>query len=284
MMNDIQAKIRSLARQLLESNQVKYFIGWGETRFPGKAAPKFIFKAQDADSLVFNEHCHSALAHYLLDDKFTKEKIGLCVRGCDSRGVSRIIKDKQFLRENVYLVGIPCPGMKDNSGKTIAKCEKCTHPNPDVYDTLLGEAIAPKEADRFGDVRKIEALPSGEKFKFWAKEYEKCIRCYACRNVCPACNCDSCYTDQYRTGWQGKTVNCAENQIYGMTRNYHIADRCVECGACEEVCPMGIPLMLLNRKLIKDINEMFGDYEGGLDPDAPNALGTYLKEDLDEFM
>jgi ferredoxin len=283
-MNDIQTKIRNTARQLLESGQVKYFIGWGETRFPGEAAPKFVFKAQAADSLIFNENCHNALAHYLLDDKFTQEKIGLCVRGCDARAVNRIIKDKQFPRENVYLVGIPCPGMKNQSGNTLDKCDKCTHPTPVVYDTLLGEVLDIKKVDRFKDVREIEALTPDEKYKFWAKEYEKCIRCYACRNVCPACNCDNCYTDQYRVGWQGKTVNLVENQIFGMTRAYHIADRCIECNACEEACPVDMPLMLLNRKLIKDINEMFGDYEGGLDSEGKNALGTYLKEDLDEFM
>ena len=283
-MNDIQEKIRQTAKQLLESGEINYFIGWGETRFPGKTMPKFIFQTQDTDKLVFNEYCRNALASYLLDDKYPTAKIGLCVRGCDSRAVNRLINDKQIARESLHLVGIPCLGMKESTGEVCSKCEKCTHPTPVTYDVILGEEQGTKEVDRFADVRQLESFTSEERYAFWVKEYDKCIRCYACRNICPACSCAECYVDQYRTGWQGKQTNRIENQIYGMTRAFHVGDRCVECGACEEACPMDIPLMLLNRKLIKDISEMFGDYESGLKSEGAPALGTYLKEDLDEFM
>ena len=63
-----------------------------------------------------------------------------------------------------------------------------------------------------------------------------------------------------------------------------MGDRCVECGECERVCPMDLPLMLQNRKMLKDINELFGDYECGLSDDRAPILGEYDLSDRDEYM
>lgn len=283
-MEHIEKKLRETAARLLGSGEIRYFIGWGATRFPDRTTPLFISSPSEAEKLVFNEHCCNTLAKYLLDDRFPLGRIGLCVRGCDSRAVNRLLKDQQIRRENIYLVGIPCSGMREN-GKTLDKCRKCMHPNPVIYDELLGSPVEERPIpDRFEDVEAMENLSAAERYAYWKKEFTRCIRCYACRNVCPACNCVECYVDQYRTGWQGKQNNCAANQNYGLTRAFHVGDRCIECGECERVCPMHLPLMKLNRKLVKDINEMFGDFEGGMDDTAPNALGTFLKDDMDQFM
>jgi hypothetical protein len=47
---------------------------------------------------------------------------------------------------------------------------------------------------------------------------------------------------------------------------------------------MEISLMKLNRKLVKDVEELFGGEEAGLSAEAAHALGSYRKEDLEEFM
>lgn len=283
-MSEIQTALRGRVKELLETGGVKYFIGWGETRFPGKTAPKFVFRPEEAESLVFNENCLNALAQYILDDRYPEGKIGLCVRGCDSRAVNRILADKQAQRENLYLIGIPCPGMVEN-GNPAEKCALCAHRNPVVFDEMIGQSVPePQIADRFAEVAEMERLSPEEKRAYWGNVYDKCIRCYACRNVCPACNCVECYADQYRTGWQGKANNREENRIFGLTRAFHVSDRCVECGECQRVCPMGLPLMKLNRKLVKDTRDLFGTAESGLEAESKHALGTFLKEDVEEFM
>ena len=150
---------------------------------------------------------------------------------------------------------------------------------------MLGDPVPEQEPEgRFAEVEKIEAMSADERYQYWAEAYDKCIRCYACRNVCPACNCRECFVDQYRVGWQGKQNNRAENQIYGLTRAYHIGDRCIECGECERVCPVDLPLMALNRKLIKDEIELFGDYEAGMDTETKPPMGTYQVDDHEEYM
>jgi formate dehydrogenase subunit beta len=257
-MSDLTAKMRETAKKLFEKGEVVYVIGWEKGRFPYQSPPAFITSAEDCDRLIWDEFCLAGTAKYLLDDKYPEGKIGLFVRGCDSRAVNRLLQDNQIKRENVYLIGIPCAGMKDpDTGETAKKCRECTHPNPVVFDELIGEKVPESDKpERFDAVNELEKKSPDEKYEYWAKQFDKCIRCYACRNACPACNCRECYVDQYRVGWQGKQNNRAENQVFGLTRAFHISDRCIECGECERVCPMGLPLMELNRKLIKDLNEL----------------------------
>lgn len=42
--------------------------------------------------------------------------------------------------------------------------------------------------------------------------------------------------------------------------------------------------MRQTRKMLKDINDLFGDYECGMPNDSKPVLGEYKLEDPDEFM
>lgn len=277
-MSDIQNELRKIAKRLLDDKTVEVVIGWENTRDPDKTRVAFITRPEDADRLVFDARCVNTTAKYLLDDRYTAAKRALLVRGCDARAVQRMITDKQVARESVYLVGIPCPGTN------MPVCDTCAHRNPLLYDELAGEPVAESTAGRrFEAVEALEKLDDKARADFWTAKYDACIRCYACRNVCPACSCKECYADQYRTGWQGKQFNCAESRNYGLTRAFHVGDRCIECGQCELVCPMHLPLMLQTRKILKDINALFGETECGLPDERPNILGSFDLSDADDF-
>lgn len=277
-MNDAQELLRQSARRLLESGGVSLVIGWESARGGERTRPAFIRSPEEADRLVWNRHCVNSTAKYLLNYRFAAEKTAVCARGCDTRAINRMIADKQLGREQIYIIGLPCPGMEN------AACLRCRHRNPLVYDELIGSPAEEQDpGGRFAGVEELEALPVQERRRFWQEQFSRCIRCYACRNVCPACSCRECYADQYRTGWQGKQMNAEENRVYGLTRAYHVGDRCIECGECERVCPMGIPVMLQTGKILRDINAIYGSCECGLSSEEIPVLGSYELSDLDEF-
>ena len=47
---------------------------------------------------------------------------------------------------------------------------------------------------------------------------------------------------------------------------------------------MNLPLMLINRKLIKDMNDLFGEFESGMDTNNADVLRNYKLDDVEEFM
>lgn len=284
-MADTQEQIRTRARQLLEDGTIAAFVGWEAGRFDKQTTPLVCLTPDDTDRLVFNEYCVNNLAKYVLDLK-QRGKIGLCVRGCDSRAINRMVQDNQFARDDVYLIGLPCPQMKDRKTDAVLnKCTYCQHRNPVTSDELIGEQVVETPpADRFEQATLIEGMSGQARQDFFNRAWEKCIRCYACRDVCPCCTCRTCFVDQRRVGWLGKQNNLTENRFYGLIRAFHISDRCIECGECERVCPMDLPLMSLNRELVKDMNELFGEYESGMTTENPDVLRTYDLNDLEEFM
>lgn len=278
-MSNVQDQIRDRVRALLADGTVSYVIGWGAVRFEDKTMPIFVTKPEDAEKLVWNKYCINGTAKYLLDDRYPDGKIGILARGCDTRAINRMIKDKQVVRENLYIIGLPCDG-KENK-----VCEGCQHKNPLVYDEIIGELVEEKKnPDRFKEIIEFEALTPDERYEYWAVQYDKCIHCYACRNACPACSCKECYADQAREAWDGKQNNRNSNQVYGLTRVYHVGDRCIECGECERVCPMGLPIMRQTKKMLKDIEDLFGEYECGLTAEDEHVLGEFDLSDRDEYM
>jgi formate dehydrogenase (coenzyme F420) beta subunit len=287
----INEQIRDYAKKMLEGGEVKQFIGFEKGRLPFHSTPVFITKPGQVERLIWDDYCIANLSKYLVSFSHEEGKTALVVKGCDSRGIVRLIQDHQLQREKLVLIGIPCQGMKDslrffsNGENSLMapgeKCQSCTHPNPVLYDILIGEEVKPMNKDRFKKTEEIENLDINERYLYWSREFAHCIRCYACRNVCPACSCLSCYLDQHRVEWHGKDP--AENASYLLTRAIHVAGRCIECGECARVCPAGVSVMELNKKLIKDINELFGEQDAGVDFSGTHPLCQYHTDDPDDF-
>ena len=131
-------------------------------------------------------------------------------------------------------------------------------------------------------VKKLEAMSANERYAFWKDQLSNCIRCNACRNVCPACTCTKCVFDNDNSGIASKANSDSfEEKMFHIIRAFHVAGRCTDCGECSRVCPQHIPLHLLNRKFISDIDRLYGAYQAGEDTDSKGPLTDYSKQDVD---
>ena len=139
-----------------------------------------------------------------------------------------------------------------------------------------------RDVNRFEEVEKLEAMTADERFAFWKEQLQKCIRCNACRNVCPACSCIKCVFDNPASGISAKANDSEfEEKLFHIIRAFHVAGRCTDCGECSRVCPQNIPLHLLNRKFIKDIDGLYGEYQAGETDEGKTPLTSYTEGDAE---
>ncbi len=301
-MIEITKKIQEIATRLLSDGEVDIFIAWEKGPFAYQTKPYLAHTVEDVDKIVFDEYSVHNIANLLLKFRDGDQKIGIVAKGCDSRGIVRLLEDNQFTRERLYIVGLGCPGVKDplkamhnNSGfrknpvenELADKCYDCIQPNAVIYDEFIGEEQEARGTDeRFARVDEIENMSPDERYEFFADIFSACIRCYACRQVCVACNCRVCIFDETKPQWVGRETSLSDNMMYHMIKALHMSGRCIECGECERVCPVNIPLMTINKKLIKDISTFYGPYDAGLEyvPGRKPPLSVYDEQDRDDFL
>ncbi len=159
----------------------------------------------------------------------------------------------------------------------VCKSKKCV-----AYDELIGENGDVIDSNRFDEVERLEKMTEDERFAFWQNELSRCIRCNACRDVCPACTCEKCVFDNPASGIENKAAaDSFEEKMFHIIRAFHVAGRCTDCGECSRVCPQNIPLHLLNRKFIKDMNEYYGEYQAGEEVGTAAPLVNYKLDDVE---
>ena len=274
-MSDITTAIRQKARELFESKQVDCVIGY-EAGPRGRARPAFIYDPAEADRLIFDATCVHNLVNYLHDKKKPRKRgeqpprVAVVAKPCDSRAVNVLLAERQIERERVYVIGVACdlPEGSKALGKAVpTRCTHCTDRVPVVYDVLLGEPPSPSQGESrgegdFADLARIEALSHPERLALWLREFDRCIRCYACRQVCPGCYCTTCMFERDDGLWVDAGIEVPQKHIFHLGRALHLAGRCVECNECERVCPMGLPLSLLNRLLTREVEALYGHRAG----------------------
>ncbi|MBE9569778.1 MAG: 4Fe-4S dicluster domain-containing protein [Proteobacteria bacterium] len=314
-MTEVTKKIREVARKLLQKKKVDLVIGFEQGTLPLRATPCFVRREEEVDRLVWDSFCENNLAKYLAK---MAGKVAIVAKGCDVRAAVELIKENQISREHVVIIGIPCQGMVDRrlveaelQGREILEvgekdnelifkggdfketldrdkflyhsCKTCTHRNPVIYDVLVGDPVPELSTDPYQDVEQFEDQSAEERWEYFSREFGNCIRCYACRNACPLCYCHECFVDCSQPQWFGKTTDLSDTAMFHLMRAFHLAGRCVECGACERACPMGVDIRKLNRKLSKDVKDLFA-YQAGISLEQVTPLATFKPDDNEEFI
>ncbi|MCI0496875.1 MAG: 4Fe-4S dicluster domain-containing protein [Thermoplasmata archaeon] len=301
-----EAQVRDIARRWLASGEVRYVIGYAAGR-GNVARAAFVRRAGDADRLIWNPTCVNNLTLFLREEMLRKlakgEKpdprpIGIVVKPCDSKTVVELVKEHIVDPARVRVIGLTCEGVCDPkklvgtevgphavTADTIAdKCTVCRLHNPLMADEVVGDEVPETVEDDYSDVAEIEAMSPEERWAYWERQLSRCVRCYGCREVCPLCYCAECVFDRekpYR--WNERTVQLPENLWYHAVRAMHLAGRCIDCGECERVCPMDIPIRKLNRYLEKKAKERYGVEAGRSAEDAP-TFGSCDVDDPEEFI
>ena len=273
-------QLRKRAKELLASKEVVMVLGYRAGRRPGAATPAFVTRPEDADILIFDDRCGTNLAAYLPRVKH-RGRIAVVAKGCDSRSIVSLLKEKQLDRDQLMILGVGCEGVKED-GRLSDSCTTCAHPNPVLCDEMVGEKVAEREPTS-DPLAGFEKLTADQRWQALMDDVSRCIRCYACRQVCPNCYCPTCFVDTNSPQWVGKTTAGSDNMMFHLMRAMHMAGRCVECGSCSRGCPMDIDLMKFNRKVARVVKERFGAV-AGLNPDEPPALAAFDPGDKQEFI
>jgi formate dehydrogenase (coenzyme F420) beta subunit len=300
---------------LSELPKLDLVLGWEQGHDALHATPLFISRPEDVDRLITGPLCVHNLSGHLpyMKDK----KVGIIVKGCDSRAVIQLLQEKLIDRDNITVFGLTCSGVIDivkvrrRFGKlgqvgsarvegntllvkirdtgysvpfsevTLNKCENCRFPNALIFDHFIG---SPELRDYsvkpvISSLDEFEKFSMEQRFAFWKREMSRCIRCYACRSACPMCVCRShCIATSRDPHWLSQENSPAENWMFQMIHVMHLSGRCISCGECERACPMGIPLMFLRQKMNNEVKAVF-NYEAGIDPQASPPLMTFKVEE-----
>ncbi len=308
----MQDKLIKRAKELLAEGKVQKVVGWKKGLFEDDISPAVFISAEELDKdFVFNKYCKANLSKYLVkitreievaksttrmnntmakqrdpnaqDKPIPQEKVLVFLKPGDTHSFTQLLKENRIVRDDVFVVAVPCSCTMDENVKEGEGCDHCRNKKHVIFDEIIGkEQVQNDDPNRFSEVEKLEAMTADQRHEFWRNEFSRCIRCNACRDVCPACTCEKCVFDNNKLYTSQKVAETSfEESLYHIIRAWHVAGRCTDCGECSRVCPQHIPLHLINRKFAKDINDLYGPYMAGSDMETKPPMLTFTEGDVE---
>jgi len=259
------------ARQLLVQEKVDIFLGYRE--LDGHLIPHGYTRdnLDELEGLCVSQNRYpleKTATH--LAKKDPDLKIGLVARDCNQRTLNVLYTWNQLDPEHIKTIGVNC----------------CPSPFKDHGDCTY---LAPKTTGEYKKEHGIDfnaapdllldSMTNPERFSRWMYEFNKCLKCYGCRNICPVCFCRECSLEHEGLIEPGALP--AEVPIFHLVRATHMAGRCIDCGLCEDACPAHIPLRLLYREANEIVSGIFDFQPGmGVEKSPFSIIGDKIEAEL----
>jgi ferredoxin len=273
----IQEQYRNEAKELLASGSVKMVIGYGAGTRADLRRPVFIRSAEETDRLLLDAACVANLAGYLVTEGLLSDEknIAVFLNPDGIRSVNILAAESQLNPEQVVILGFDVSGSetRELQGRKAA----------DFSAQAESERKKGLDPELQAIVDRLDLMNSAERFAFWKEQFSKCIKCYACRQVCPMCYCRRCIVDVNQPQWINTSSHTLGNFEWNIVRAFHLAGRCVGCGGCDRSCPVNIPLRLINHRMAKEVLDAF-DHFAGMSADQPPVLASFRKDDPETFI
>ena len=272
-----QERYRTTVKELLANGSIKMAIGYRLGSTPDRRRPLFIRTSEEADQLVLDSTCMTNLSGYLVTEGLLSDekKVGIFLRPEGIRSINILAAEYQLNADQIVIFGFDSTGrdVRPLDGRNVGEFSKLLNEIKEHPLQIVKEPLH----------WRIEKMNAKERFDFWQEEFSRCIKCYACRQVCPFCFCEQCLCDRNKPQMVETTPRPAGNTAWHIVRAMHLAGRCAGCAECERVCPMDIPLNLLNRKMAKELKELY-DHEAGFEVNDKGPLATFTDKDDQSFI
>jgi len=235
------------------------------------------------------------------------------IKKVDSLDPTKVIKEK--IGDKGLIVKLADGSIKEINLTIAENCSRCTRKVPVVADLGISDLGVPIDSDEIilkvysekgndlvekskiskkklpGDIKSAHTeklkeikeqalLKRAKDLEDWNKlpqeekiaRLQACTMCNTCIRGCPVCYCVDCILMKKR---KEKIIN---KEAYQLTRIAHVADRCVECGNCDNNCPQHLPLSLYFQSLNDAFKQKFKYTAGESIEDIPFRSGKAIKK------
>jgi ferredoxin len=263
--------LQNKVTELFENGTINLMIGFKNAIYK-LPVPCFVENAAQIEQLIFTPACQGNLAVYLHKPEVkAAKKVGIVANIATLRSVLQLVSENQLgdIEKTVLTVN--------------AQNELLVFDNMDALEQYV-QANFPVISDEDKKLLdQVNAMTRAERWQFWTEQFSACVKCYACRAVCPMCYCSTCTVESNQPQWIKVSSETTGNLEWHTMRAMHLAGRCINCGECGRICPVGIPVHLLTAKMNQNIEAEFGA-KTGFSFKSGYALNTFKPGDKEQFI